>query len=170
MCIPTKSSVLSTKSSPPSHIDSLLRGTGPFAPAARTGPPPRLLPAIILVSAPIYGAVMGTYALDAPERLLQVLYLALKLPLLLTATTLLCLPGFFVLTTILGLRDDLPASVRAILAGQAAMAVALAALPRSPFSSISPLPTTAPSSSSTAPSSRSPAPPPSSSSAATTGL
>lgn len=110
------------------HADNLLRGRGPFGPDSARLPPAWVLPAIILVFAPVYGAVMGTYAFDSAERLLQVLYSAIKLPLLLAATTALCLPGFFVVTTILGLRDDFAASLRAILAGQAGMAVTLAAL------------------------------------------
>ena len=49
-------------------------------------------------------------------------------PLLLFATSVLCLPGFFVLNTVFGLRDDLRAALRAILAGQAALSVVLASL------------------------------------------
>jgi hypothetical protein len=84
--------------------------------------------ALILLFGPVYGAVMGSYGFDAPERLLQVLYSALKMPLLLGASTLICLPAYFVLSTVLGLRDDFRDAFGAILAGQAAMSVALASL------------------------------------------
>lgn len=56
------------------------------------------------------------------------LFSAVKVPLLLLATTALCLPAFFVANTVLGLRDDLRAAVQALLAGQAALSIALAAL------------------------------------------
>jgi hypothetical protein len=108
--------------------DQLLRGDGPFAidsaPQRRT----ERLVLIILAYGAVYGAVMGTFLLDAPQRYLQILYSATKVPLLLLSTTALCLPGFFVLNTVLGLRDDLRAAIHAILAGQAALSVALAAL------------------------------------------
>ena len=50
---------------------------------------------------------MGSYAFGSgPDRLLMVLYAAVKMPLLVLVTSVLCLPAFFVLTTVLGLRDD----------------------------------------------------------------
>jgi hypothetical protein len=51
-----------------------------------------------------------------------------KVPILLEVTTALCLPSHFVASTLLGLRADFPASLRGILASQAAMAVALLSL------------------------------------------
>lgn len=71
---------------------------------------------------------MGSFHFDRPERILQVLYSASKMPLLLLTTSALCLPGFFVLNTVLGLRNDFRESLQAILAGQAGLAVTLAAL------------------------------------------
>src|ERR1051325_2625703 len=50
------------------------------------------------------------------------------MPLLIIVTSLLVLPGCFVLSTVLGLREDLSRSLQAILAGQAALAVSLASL------------------------------------------
>lgn len=84
--------------------------------------------ALMCVFGPVYGAIMGSSTLDSPERLLQMLYSAIKVPLLLGATTLLCLPAFFVVSTVAGLRDDFRASVAAILGGQAVMSVVLASL------------------------------------------
>lgn len=110
------------------RADRLLRGIGEFDATFAHRRPAWLLPVIILTFAPIYGGFMGSYALDAPERVLQVLYSATKLPLLLFTTSLVCLPAFFVINTILGLRDDWKESLQAILAGQAGLSVVLAAL------------------------------------------
>ncbi len=88
----------------------------------------KVLVGVIALFAPIYGAVMGAYSFAGPERLLQVFYSAVKVPALLLVTTGLCLPGFFVLSTVAGVRDDFRASVGAILSGQAAMSVMLASL------------------------------------------
>lgn len=110
------------------HADELLRGTGPFAPSPVVPRAWWLVPLLVLFFAPMYGAVMGAYAFDSPERALQVLFSAVKLPLLLLTSTLVCLPAFYVLSAVLGLRDDIADSLRAILAGQGAMSIALAAL------------------------------------------
>jgi hypothetical protein len=110
------------------RADQLLRGTGEFDATLAHRRPAWLLPLIVLTFAPIYGGFMGSFALDAPERLLQVLYSAVKLPLLLFATSAVCLPAFFVINTILGLREDWRESLQAILAGQAVLSVVLAAL------------------------------------------
>ena len=83
---------------------------------------------IILALGPLYGAVMGSFHFDWPARIPLVLYSGAKVPLLLFTTTLLCLPGFFVLNTVSGLRDDFREALQAILAGQAGLAVALVGL------------------------------------------
>ncbi len=102
--------------------DTLLRGqTG-----RRLAWPTMVL--VIVCFAPIYGGAMGAYGLVRPERLLQVCFSAMKAPLLLLVTTGLCLPGFFVVSTVVGVRDDFGPSVRAILRGQAAMSLILASL------------------------------------------
>jgi hypothetical protein len=110
------------------QTDHMLRGAGDFVPGAGNLRARRLLPAIVLVFGPLYGAFMGSYHLDSPERGLIVLYSAIKVPLLLFATSVICLPGFFVLNTVFGLREDLRAALRAIVAGQAALSVVLASL------------------------------------------
>jgi hypothetical protein len=74
-----------------------------------------------------YGAVMGSYGLRAE----QALYSGIKVPLFLGGATLVCLPNFFVVNTLLGLREDFTAACRGILASQATIAVALAA--QAPF-------------------------------------
>jgi hypothetical protein len=110
------------------HADCLLRGTGLFDSATPVRRPWWLLPVLMLVFAPVYGAVMGTFGLDSAGRLLQVTYSAIKVPLLLMATTALCLPGFFVLNTVCGLRQDFAQALQAILAGQAGLGIVLASL------------------------------------------
>lgn len=71
-----------------------------------------------------YGAAMGSLG----ARPLQMLFSGLKVPLLFTVTTVVCLPSYFVLNTVLGLRDDFAAALRAVLAAQAAAALTLASL------------------------------------------
>lgn len=110
------------------HADDLLRGRGMFGQQQKQARPWWLLPGLVLAFVPLYGAFMGSYALDAPSRLWQVAFSAAKLPLLLAGTTLVCLPAFFVLNTLAGLRDDFGEALQAVFAGQAALAIALAAL------------------------------------------
>lgn len=76
----------------------------------------------------LFGAAMGSFDLSDAERLKMPLYAGIKSPLLVLATTLICLPGFFVLSTVLGLRRDFAAAFGSILAGQAAQMLALASL------------------------------------------
>jgi hypothetical protein len=83
---------------------------------------------LILVYGMFYGGVMGTYGGVAGDRSLQVVYSAAKVPLLLMVTFFLSLPSFFVLNTLLGLREDFPRVVAALLATQAALSVILASL------------------------------------------
>jgi hypothetical protein len=75
----------------------------------------------------LYGAAMGSFACDSLERGKLVLYAGVKVPLLLFATTAVCLPGFFVLNTVAGLRGAFARALRAIFAGQAGVALSLAA-------------------------------------------
>ncbi|MBN1346574.1 MAG: hypothetical protein JXQ73_28045 [Phycisphaerae bacterium] len=111
-----------------SQADAFLRATGPFAPSEVARRPRWWLPVIVVTFAPIYGATMGSYHLVAVERAWQMVFSGVKIPMLLLATSALCLPGFFVLNTILGLREDLREALQAIVAGQAGLSVALASL------------------------------------------
>jgi hypothetical protein len=72
-----------------------------------------------------YGALMGTFCGVRGDHSLQILYSALKVPLLLLVTFGLSLPGFFVLNTLLGVRNDLVHALKALLAAQAGMTVIL---------------------------------------------
>lgn len=69
----------------------------------------------------VFGGVLG-------ERAWQVIFSAVKVPLLLGVTFLIGLPSFFVLNTIFGLRKDFGEAVRSLLATQAGLAIVLASL------------------------------------------
>ncbi len=75
-----------------------------------------------------YGAVMGGFGGLSADRAVQILYSAAKVPMLLLATTIIATPSFFVLNSLLGLRNDFGAAFRAVLGTQAAIAIILAAL------------------------------------------
>ncbi len=110
------------------RADDVLRRRPWTTGAAGTWPALRSLAAQIVVFGMLYGAVMGVFGGILGERMLQVLYSAAKVPLLLLATFLIGLPSFFVLNTLFGLRRDFAAAVRALMATQAALAIVLASL------------------------------------------
>ena len=104
-------------------VDPLLRGEGRYA-AGRGAVPWVRLAAMVACGGFVYGAAMGSFG----ARPMQALFSALKVPLFLGAATLVCLPNFYVVNTLLGLRDDFAAACRGIFAAQATLAVTLAAL------------------------------------------
>lgn len=73
----------------------------------------------------IYGAAMGCFGGIGGERTLQIAFSSFKVPLLLIVTFVLALPSFFVLNTLLGVRDDFALALRALLETQAAIAMIL---------------------------------------------
>jgi hypothetical protein len=77
-----------------------------------------------------YGAVMGTFRGLAGQSqwLEQIVYSAVKVPLLLTVSFILSLPSFFVLSSLLGLRRDFAQAVRSLVAAQTGLAITLTAL------------------------------------------
>lgn len=85
---------------------------------------------IVFVFGPIYGAAMGAYAFVVGKRNIieqfpQLIYSGVKVPLLIALTVLISLPSFYVINTLLGLRDDFRVALRAIISAQAGMAVIL---------------------------------------------
>jgi hypothetical protein len=114
------------------HADDVLRRrpwvTRTHGTASPFGHPLRWLAADVLVFGLLYGAVMGAFGGVLGDRAWQVLYSALKVPLLLLVTFFLGLPCFFVLNTLLGLRRDFAEALRALLAAQAGLAIVLASL------------------------------------------
>ncbi|MCK4872042.1 MAG: hypothetical protein KAS72_04885 [Phycisphaerales bacterium] len=110
------------------HTDDLLHGIGRFDPSRRADRPWWWLPAMVLCFSSLYGAFMGSFEFDSLERFWQILFSAVKVPLLLLVTSAICLPAFVVFNTVLGLRRDLREAIQAVFAGQAGLSVALASL------------------------------------------
>ena len=77
-----------------------------------------------LLCAFIYGAAMGCSQL----RGMQIVYSAIKLPLLLSVTFLVSLPSFFVINTVAGVREDFRSVLRALLDAQAWLTLSLCSL------------------------------------------
>lgn len=97
----------------------VLRGTS-APPADR-----RALVLLALTGGALYGAAMGAWS----GSLAQVVFSAIKVPLLLAVTFALSLPSFFVLNTLLGVRRaDFFRALAVLVAAQAAFSILLAAL------------------------------------------
>ncbi len=75
-----------------------------------------------------YGAVMGSFSGVLGDRFWQVLYSSAKVPVLLIGTFLICLPSFFVLNTLFGVRDDFTRALIALTASQAGLTIVLCSL------------------------------------------
>jgi hypothetical protein len=110
------------------RIDRFLRGEGEFGPDRAVTERLGDLLAFVLVFGIWYGAVMGTFSGLAPGRAYQLIYSGIKVPILLLVTFLLCLPSFFVVNSLLGLREDFGRAVQAVLASQACVALVLGCL------------------------------------------
>ena len=109
-------------------VDRFLRGQERFAVTAPAGGRVKSLLGFIAVFGALYGVVMASFGGLSPERWAHLAYVGLKVPLLLLATSALCLPSFFVINTVAGLREDFAEALPAVLAAQACVTVALAAL------------------------------------------
>jgi hypothetical protein len=86
------------------------------------------LPAVVAFAGLTYGAFMGSFSAYTFERSALIFYVALKVPLLIFSTSLICLPGFFMLNAALGLQADFAHALKAIATAQAALTLALASL------------------------------------------
>ncbi len=82
----------------------------------------------LIIASALYGGVMGSWEVQEAGRWKLVLFGMIKMPLLVAATTLVCLPGFIVLNIVAGVRDDLPQTLRTIIGSQAAFALSLLSL------------------------------------------
>lgn len=108
-------------------VDDVLRAEGTAGPAAAAGgrrAPWRAALLLVATAGSLHGATMGLWS----GRALQVACSAAKAPLLLVATTLLCLPSFHVLASVMGVRAHLGRALFGIVAAQAAGALTLASL------------------------------------------
>jgi hypothetical protein len=110
------------------HVGRVLRGPAAGDPPGRAWAAVGVRTGLTLVCGALYGGAMGSFGWTAGDRPGQVLVSAAKVPLLLLVTFALSLPSFFVLNTLLGVRSDFPAAVRALAGGQAGLTVVLAAL------------------------------------------
>jgi hypothetical protein len=109
------------------HADEILRGRRDRPEAPLSHALLRLI-SLLVVFGLFYGAVMGSFGGVTGGRGLQVLYSAVKVPLLLVVTFALSLPSYFVLNTLLGVRDDFGDVLRGLVTTQAALTIVLASL------------------------------------------
>lgn len=109
------------------YPDELLRGRLWWVAGGDTRTRLAQAAALVVVFGMIYGGVMGGFGLTG-GKWLQVVFAAVKVPILLLATGLLSLPSFFVLNTLMGLRSDFAQAVRALIATQAGLTIILASL------------------------------------------
>jgi hypothetical protein len=107
------------------QADEILRAAAWPSRAARPVRGTRDLLLLVLLFGVTYGTVMGTFG---GIRSIQVLYSALKVPLLLLVTFLISVPSFFVINTLLGLRSDFAHATGALISAQAGLTIILASL------------------------------------------
>ena len=110
------------------QVNQFLRSRGRFAPGTPLRGRLRWLLASLLLFGVFYGAVMGSYSALAAGRQHQLLYAGVKVPMLLLVTFALCLPSFFVVNTIAGLRNDFGQALHALFAMQSCVTVVLGSL------------------------------------------
>ena len=110
------------------RADDILRRRPWIAQSAPAGSDRLWLGACVFLFGMLYGAVMGSFGGVGVDRLWQVAFSAIKVPLLLLVTFLIGLPSFFVLNTLFGLRRDFAEALRALVAAQAGLAIVLASL------------------------------------------
>lgn len=82
---------------------------------------------LVAICCAVYGAVVGVFG-AMHGRPVMMLLTAAKLPLALGLTFVLSLPNFWVVNSLLGLRDDMPQALGALARMAAAGALALASL------------------------------------------
>jgi hypothetical protein len=106
------------------RVDRLLRGGVTAERRPRIGE----ILIVLIIAGFWYGSVMGTYGGIGVAHWRQMIYSAIKVPLLLAATFWLSLPSFFVFNSLLGLRADFTRATAAISGAQAVLTIILAAL------------------------------------------
>jgi hypothetical protein len=88
----------------------------------------RQLLLVVTVFGAFYGLVMGLFGCSNGRIGVQLLYAAVKVPLLLLSVFAVSIPSFFVLNALAGLRRDFGEVLRLLLAAQAVLAINLASL------------------------------------------
>lgn len=105
------------------ELDRFLHAEAPYHAGSRRLPFRRII-TFVVVGGAAYGLVMGLRG----GSLLQGLFSASKVPILILLSTLICLPSSWVAHRVLRLGDDFPDAFRGILASQAGFAIGLASL------------------------------------------
>ncbi len=112
--------------------DDVLRGEPGLAEGRRTGRAAgwslASIAAVVVAFGMFYGAVMGTFGGMSGSRAMQLVYSAVKVPLLIAAAFALSIPSFFVMNLLVGLREDFPRVLRALVTTQAGLTVILTSL------------------------------------------
>jgi hypothetical protein len=108
--------------------DDLLRGRVDDEATGASSPSPAQLILMIVCFGMVYGAAMGCSNGMRGERAWQVIYSAVKVPILLGVTFVISLPSFFVLNTLMGVRGQMRQVLRALLAAQGVLTIVLASL------------------------------------------
>ncbi len=83
---------------------------------------------LVLIFAPVYGLCVGLFSVNTPERLPLAVYSGVKMPLLVMGTTALCLPAYYVIHLVSGLRREFGGSIGRVLHAQAIVSISLASL------------------------------------------
>lgn len=109
------------------RVDDFLRGRAGFQAGAPGSRILWLLGAVVGFGG-LYGVVMGCFTGLAPGRLHQLAYSGVKTPLLLLLIYGLCVPAFFVVNSLFGLRTDVRPALLALTAMQSCFAIVLACL------------------------------------------
>lgn len=103
--------------------ERMLRGEGAFAVGAALVPWSRIA-RLLLCAGLVYGATMGSLGWNG----IASAFSAFKLPIVFVFALAVCLPSFYVVHAVMGLRADFAAATRGILSAQGTLAVALCAL------------------------------------------
>jgi hypothetical protein len=128
--------VSSAERGPRGVLSALVHLRGSYGPASEVVPW-RSLTLVVVACGFLYGAAMGGYTFF-PEDVRpsavradtwrQALYSGVKVPLLVLVSTLVCLPSFYVLNAVLGLREDFAAACRGVFVGQATLTACLVSI------------------------------------------
>ncbi len=110
------------------RVDAFLRGRSEFRPGRTALSTLYWLLGAVVVFGGFYGVVMVCFTGLAPGRWHQLLYSGIKTPMLLLLIYGLCVPTFFVLNSVFGLRTDTASALLALTAMQSCFAIVLACL------------------------------------------
>jgi hypothetical protein len=116
------------------RAENILGGRSILTPGVSTMRQVLRLAGLVVLFGTFYGGVMGTFSATSPERALQIIYSAVKVPLLLLVTFTVALPSFFVMNTLMGTRAEFRQAIEALITTQAGLTIVLASL--APFTGL----------------------------------